>query len=280
VAASLYRSSWVSRGSIVSLWQREGHMRVATYNTRHGLPERATVIDSGGLAATVGRLDCDVVALQELDRGTRRVGGLDQPAHIATAIGAEVRFARAIDFDGGEYGIALASRTGFHRSEVLRLPGAGEPRVALLALVGPGARPGDRVGGDIAAPGGTGDVRDDRLGGWAVGSMHLSTAAGDALIQLRLVLRELDSFADGRPAVLLGDLNLGPLRVAPVMAAAGWVAAPSGPTHPAIRPRRRIDWVLARRASVIDSWVPNVLASDHRPLVADLIRGDQSVGRP
>lgn len=237
-------------------------MRVATYNTRHGLPERAAAVDTDGLAAAIGRLGCDVVALQELDRGTRRVGGVDQPAHIGDVLGVEVRFARAIDFDGGEYGVALASRTGFGHTDLLRLPGAGEPRVALLALV------------DAA------DDRDPRDDGWAVACTHLSTASGDAVVQLRFLLRALASFAGDRPALVLGDFNLGPRHVAPLIAAAGWVAAPSGPTHPASRPRRRIDWVLGRRASVVDSWVPDVQVSDHRPLVAEVVPGDQSVGRP
>lgn len=255
-------------------------MRVATYNSRHGLAEGATVVDSERLAATVGRLDCDVVALQEVDRCTRRVGEVDQPALISGATGAEVRFARAIDVAGGEYGIALAARVGFEQSIVLPLPGAGEPRVALLALVGPSVRDVDArsAGGadGSASASASADAsasvsaNADAGVGWAIGCTHLSTATGDAVLQLRTVLQELESFADGRPAVLLGDLNLGPRHVAPVIASAGWMAAPSGPTHPAIRPRRRIDWVLARRASVAGSWVVSERGSDHRPLVADL----------
>lgn len=235
-------------------------MRVATYNTRHGLPERSAVVDCDGLAAAVGRLDCDVVGLQELDRRTRRSGGLDQPACIGDVIGAEVRFARAIDFDDGEYGVALASRSGFEHSEVLTLPGSGEQRVALLAIVDPS-------GGEMHH---AGDETRERERGWAVGCTHLSTAAGDAVTQLRVVLRALETLADGRPSMLLGDLNLAPAQVAPVIASMGWVAAPSGPTHPAVRPRRRIDWVLVRGASVLDAWVPDVRVSDHRPLVADV----------
>ena len=239
------------------------------------------MVDSERLAATVGRLDCDVVALQEVDRCTRRVGEVDQPALISGATGAEVRFARAIDVAGGEYGIALAARVGFEQSIVLPLPGAGEPRVALLALVGPSVRDVDArsAGGADGSADASASVsaNADAGVGWAIGCTHLSTATGDAVLQLRTVLQELESFADGRPAVLLGDLNLGPHQVAPVIASAGWMAAPSGPTHPAIRPRRRIDWVLARRASVAGSWVVSERGSDHRPLVADLRpkRGDR-----
>ncbi len=228
-------------------------MRAATFNTRHGRPQRASSVDLPGLLLAVSSLGADVVGLQELDRGTRRSGGADQPALIGEATGAEVRFARAIDHDGGEYGIALASRTGFERIEVHRLAGRGEQRVALLAHVSA-----------------IGDGSVGRGPGWAVGCTHLSPRRADAVAQLRTVLRDLDEFAAGRPSVLLGDLNLEPRDVAPVLAAADWVAAPSGPTHPAIGPDRRIDWVLVRRASVQESVVVDVRASDHRPLVAEL----------
>ena len=57
---------------------------------------------------------------------------------------------------------------------------------------------------------------------------------------------------------------------------AGFVAAPSGPTHPARRPTRRIDWVLVRRATVRSSEVLDVTCSDHRPLVATVERVDGS----
>ena len=241
----------------LTLWNATGEMRAATFNTRHGRPQRSTSVDLPGLLAAVGSLDADVVGLQELDSGTQRSNGVDQPAAIAAATGSEVRFARAIDHDGGEYGVAIASRSGIERSEVLRLDGRGEPRVALLAHVGP--------------------VDDDRTGsgsgsgtGWAVGCTHLSTRGADAIAQLRAVLHELDRFAGDRPAVLLGDLNLGPRDVAPVLAATGWVAAPSGPTHPAITPDRRIDWIVVRRGIVRDAVVVDVRASDHRPLVAEL----------
>lgn len=226
-------------------------MRAATFNIRHGRPPKARRADHPRLLDAVRSLDADVVALQELDRGTRRVGGVDQPDLIARGTGSHVEFAMAIDHDGGEYGIALATRSAPVRTEVLRLPGAGEPRVALLTTI-------------------EHDDGDDSPRRWTVGCTHLTTRPGEAVAQLRLVLAALAEMAGAGPAVLLGDLNLGPDRVGPVLADAGWVAAPSGPTHPATRPDRRIDWVLVRHATVRSAHVVDVRASDHLPLVASL----------
>lgn len=237
-------------------------VRVATFNIRHGRPEGAAGADPARLTEALARIDAAVLAVQEVDRRTGRVMGADQVRSIAEATGSEVRFAPALDHDGGEYGVALASRSGFGHSEVLRLPGPGEPRVALLARI--------RAGLPAAA----GDSGEE----WAVGCTHLSTDPGVATRQLRRVLGSLDEVAGGRPAVLLGDLNLGPRPVGPVLVDAGFVAAPSGPTHPARRPSRRIDWVLVRGAVVRSSGVLDVTCSDHRPLTAVLERTDRHSG--
>ncbi|UDY34674.1 endonuclease/exonuclease/phosphatase family protein [Dermatobacter hominis] len=242
-------------------------MRVATFNVRHGQPPRSRRADHARLLDAVRTLDADVVALQELDRRTRRVGGVDQPLLIAEATGLEVTFARAIDHDGGEYGVALATRSAPEWSEVLPLPGSGEPRVALMALVDDADVPADAVGAD--REGGRRRARP-----WAVACTHLATATDVAVGQLRMVLAAVDELAGDRPAVVLGDLNLGPDRVGPVLSATGWVAAPSGPTHPTTRPDRRIDWVLVRRATVRSAHVVDVRASDHLPLVAVLDAAD------
>jgi endonuclease/exonuclease/phosphatase family metal-dependent hydrolase len=48
-------------------------------------------------------------------------------------------------------------------------------------------------------------------------------------------------------------------------------AAPDGPTYPADVPARRIDYVtVSRDVAVRHATVPKTLASDHRPVLADL----------
>lgn len=223
-------------------------MRVATYNIRHGAPagQRAAL---RGTAAAVASLGADVVALQEVDRHVFRSWWRDQPRHLAAAIGATWQFAPARSLGPfGRYGNALLVRGEVQRSHVLELPSQGEPRVALVQRV--------RVG----------DVRA------TVVSTHLQNRrAGrpvEAPDQLEHLLGALRGWSG--PAVLMGDLNLRADAVEPRLAAEGWTPVASGPTFPAERPTVRIDWIAVRGFDVAGVQVPDVRASDHRPIVADL----------
>ena len=71
----------------------------------------------------------------------------------------------------------------------------------------------------------------------------------------------------GRPAVLLGDLNLEGAVVGPIAAARGFDLAVAPPTYPAARPTRRIDHVALRGLRLEAVEVPAARASDHRPLL-------------
>lgn len=230
-------------------------MRAASFNIRHGRPPARRGVDHRGLLESVGGLDADVVALQEVDQGTRRVGGVDQPAVIAAATGYDVRFGAALAHDGGSYGLLVGVRGSVLASEVVALPGAGEPRIALVARV--------RVAGEGVE--------------WTVCCTHLGTDAGEASRQLRVLLTSLATTTAASPALLMGDLNAEADVVLPVLEHFGWIPAATGPTHPATAPVRRIDWVAARRARILGASVPDVRASDHRPVVVDLGMDDVSV---
>src|SRR5690606_14126261 len=52
----------------------------------------------------------DLVALQEVDKGTTRSGGIDQTAELSTRTGLTGYFAKAREFQGGDYGVAILSR--------------------------------------------------------------------------------------------------------------------------------------------------------------------------
>lgn len=158
----------------------------------------------------------------------------------------DVRFAAAIDHDGGEYGVMLGVRGTILESDVITLPGPGEARVALIAEVAPAEE-------------------DSR---WTVCCTHLSTDGSVAADQLGHVLSVLEDTAGSAPAALVGDLNMGPERVLPMLHGRGWIDAPTGPTHPSVRPRRRIDWIAVRGAEVAAAAVPALAVSDHRPVLA------------
>lgn len=100
------------------------------------------------------RIDADVVLLQELDRGTRRSGGVDQLAELARRTDAtDAEFAPAIRHDGGDYGVGILTRNGHAIADagatndvaVVRLPkhaAPGADREQRVALVAPIVAPG------------------------------------------------------------------------------------------------------------------------------------------
>ena len=44
---------------------------------------------------------------QEVDKGTKRSGNVDQPATLAKLSGLHAAFGSALDYDGGKYGVAI-----------------------------------------------------------------------------------------------------------------------------------------------------------------------------
>lgn len=98
----------------------------------------------------IERIDADVVLFQELDDGTARSGRSDQLAEIARRTGAtDSQFAKAIDHDGGAYGVGIMTRNGLsirdaagggNDTRTVQLPkgsAEGADREQRLALVAP-----------------------------------------------------------------------------------------------------------------------------------------------
>ena len=229
-----------------------------TYNIHHGRGADG-VIDLERQAAVILATGADLVALQEVDVGTGRAGGVDQATELARLTGMHHAFAEAMPYDGGSYGEALLSRWPLDAAATWPLPASPghEPRAAVVARVTP--------------PGHAGPLR-------VVGT-HLDHTADDAdrLAQVTALLGHLARATPADlPTVLLGDLNARP-DSAPMarLLGAGWTPADGalGPTYPAVGPDRKIDWILAAPGPVggtlTDAEVlVEPLASDHAPLRA------------
>ncbi|NIP81595.1 MAG: endonuclease/exonuclease/phosphatase, partial [Gemmatimonadetes bacterium] len=84
-------------------------LRVAAYNIRHGRGMDGRV-DLRRTAEAIGRLDADVIALQEVDRETERTGGVDQTAVLAGMLGYRGYHGAHRPYQGGEYGNAVLTR--------------------------------------------------------------------------------------------------------------------------------------------------------------------------
>ena len=236
--------------------------RVVVYNMHAG-KDAAGLDNLERIARLVDSLEADIVLLQEVDRTTARSGRVDQPATLARLTGRQVAFGKSLDYQGGEYGIAVLSRWPITSGTAVPLPvdppqprsgGSYEPRAALIAL--------------IAAPGGP----------LAVVNTHLDASGDDRWRrqEIRTVIAIVDSLrARGIPTVAGGDINSTPESdVQATARAAGlrdaWMTCGTGAglTYPADSAIKRIDYLYltgsatCTRAAVVES-----RASDHRPVL-------------
>lgn len=221
-------------------------MRIVTFNVRHAATADDRV-DTDLLARSCAGLGADLLALQEVDVGGRRSGGADQAAAVARATGMRHVFGRASRGPlGGSFGNALLSRDGLDAVAVLGLPRRRRRGRARRSVILAEVTVGDR-----------------RL---SVAATHLSVHGDESPGQLAAVVSALA--ARPRPRVLLGDLNLGPAEVTPVVERAGMrLADPTVASFPADAPRLRIDHVAVDGLDIVSVEVLDRLpVSDHRPV--------------
>lgn len=115
--------------------QHKPMLRIATYNI--GKNEASdNVTDFTALNSAIQKINADIIAVPEVDNKTQRSQKIDQLKTIADANKMHYVFGKALDFDGGEYGLGILSKYKILHSQVVKLPsGNAEQRVALLAQV-------------------------------------------------------------------------------------------------------------------------------------------------
>ena len=230
-------------------------LRILTYNIHHceGVDRK---LDVARIASIIRKQDCDLVALQEVDRHTKRSESVDQLAELGRLTGMQSYFGKAIDYDGGEYGVGILSRLPVVVSKAVKLPSDAkrEQRVALEVFVKPETGPA-----------------------FAFVCTHLDHSAGPSdRTEQNAELRKL--FGNGpRQAILAGDFNStsDKSELAPILEK--WVdvdAEKLSPTIPVKNPKIKIDYIFVQKDSPwsVDSAevLNEPVASDHLPLVAKL----------
>jgi endonuclease/exonuclease/phosphatase family metal-dependent hydrolase len=119
----------------------KNRLSVMSYNVHHcNPPSKEGIIDVAAIAAVIKKENPDIVALQEIDVNTGRSGKVNQAQQIALKAGySSYFFAKAIDFDGGQYGIAILSKFPLSDTKIHQLPTdeitGGEHRVLATATV-------------------------------------------------------------------------------------------------------------------------------------------------
>ncbi|QTD96541.1 endonuclease/exonuclease/phosphatase family protein [Streptomyces cyanogenus] len=241
-------------------------LRVATYNIHAGAGQD-NVFDLDRTAAAIRDLDADVVGLQEVDvHWGARSDFTDEARELAGRLRMRVFFAPIYDLPpatpGGErrqYGVAVLSR--------FPVRGAWNHEITRLSTQTPDPVPAPAPGfAEVTVK-----VRGTSVHVYAT---HLDYRT-DPSVRRAQVDDMLAVLAEDRgPKVLLGDFNAEP--AAPELAAL-WGpltdAAPGGgKTYPAVDPVRRIDLVtVSPDVAVTGAHESGTTASDHRPVVADLL---------
>ena len=190
-------------------------------------------------------------------------------AVLSRLTGFHAAFGKTLDYQGGDYGIAIFSRWPINRDSLIRLPvdppqersgRVSEPRGALQAVIQVHGAPLEILNTHIDAS------REDFYR-----KQEMTTI-------LRLATR---SIIDVRRSTLVGgDLNAEPgsaviemVRGSPLRDAWPECGQGSALTYPADRPIKRIDYLLLPVGwSCVSGTVVETEASDHRPVIFTLRR--------
>lgn len=108
-----------------------GDVRLMSYNIRHG-SDINKEMNLEEQMEIMRKWNPDYIMLQEVDSMCTRSGRIYEAQVLADGLGMHATFARAIDFEGGKYGVALLSREKPLSVERYPLPNNSEARVLLV----------------------------------------------------------------------------------------------------------------------------------------------------
>ena len=233
-------------------------LRVMSYNIHHcNPPSKPEKIDIEAVVKTIREAAPDLVALQEVDVNTKRSGNTDQARKIAEALDMHYYFGRAIDYDGGEYGVAILSKYPISEEQTYALPtqegSGGEPRV--LASV---------------------KVKLPKRKKIRFASTHLDAQSED--VNRLLQIREIAEIAlqEEYPMIIAGDFNAKPgskvINILDTFLERS--CEDCAPTIPVKNPERAIDFVAFRPGLnfevISHEVIRETYASDHLPVLTVL----------
>ena len=234
-----------------------GKICVMTYNIRHGRG-LDNQVDLERIARLIKAEGADIVALQEVDKGTERTERRDLAAELSALTGMTAVFSNNYHYQGGEYGNAVLTKFPVKQSTNLhyRMLRAGEQRGIIQLTL-------DVHGREVLFMNTHIDYRADDSERWSNVS------------EIETLLKHYQK----TPVIMCGDFNDTPgSRVHQRLSESlvdVWqrVGVGAGLTIPPVNPRKRIDYIWLSKDGVIEPlrvWVPQTEASDHLPVVAEL----------
>jgi endonuclease/exonuclease/phosphatase family metal-dependent hydrolase len=245
---------------------QDAELLVLVYNIHAGKDTHG-VDNLAGVAAIVRETRADIVLLQEVDRGTKRSGGVDQVDVLRRATGYHAAFGRTLDYDGGQYGIAMLSRWPLEHDTLIHLP--VEP-------------PQERSGGSHEPRGAMRASVNTPLGPLVVLNTHIDASREDTYRaqEARTIRSLVQSALDGGATVLAGgDFNSEPASAVQdslrrtMRDAWRECGTGDGLSYPDDKPVKRIDYLfLTRSMHCAGAEVLDTRVSDHRPVLFRVVR--------
>lgn len=231
-------------------------LKVMSYNIHIGNPpSKPGLIDMESIVKTIKTENPDLIALQEVDVNTVRSGKINQAEIIARSLGMNFFFAKAIDHDGGDYGVTILSKfpiseTKIHRLTTLSGTG-GEPRILATAKI---------------------HLKNGKF--IRFGSTHLDAQAKSTNRDIQIEEINQVALKETLPFIIGGDLNA--VEESSVIQkfdkAFTRTCQECNPTFPVVKPNRTIDFIAFRTGNKFSTVEHKVVqehyASDHLPVIA------------
>ena len=233
---------------------------VMSYNVHHcNPPANPGVIDIAAIALVINEAKPDLVGLQEIDVNTVRSGKtVNQAAELARLTGMNYHFGKAIDYDGGEYGVAILSKYPMSDARIYPLTSfadlKGEPRVLLTANI---------------------RLASGRVIRFA--NTHLDAQKNPANRMAQIKDINVIASKENLPFIITGDFNAYPESevVKTMEGVFKRTCTECYPTIPADKPTRSIDFIAFKRQDPFSLASHKVIsapyASDHLPVLSTLI---------
>lgn len=230
-------------------------MRLMTYNIQ-SCRDAFGKLDPEKSIDVIREYNPDILALNEVRVKTSDVAYMDQAQYFCEKLGMHMYFAKAIDYLGGEYGVALLSKYPIVEACALPVPPLPEnkrkpryeDRVLLKARV---------------------DCDGQMLGVYV---SHYGLSDEERENAVALTLSQLENEKD--PAVFMGDLNMKPddrliQRLCAVLTDTAKDAAFF--THHALCLTQKIDYIFIKGNLRCEStFAPHRCGSDHLPVIANV----------
>jgi endonuclease/exonuclease/phosphatase family metal-dependent hydrolase len=231
-------------------------IKIMSYNIHHANPpskSKEGLIDVDAIAGVINKEHPDLVGMQEVDNNTKRSGIINEAALIAEKTGMQYHFFKAIDHDGGDYGLAIFSKYPIKSFTKVDLPQVMKGEARILSYI------------TLNIPG---------KGKITFANTHLDAQHPDSnrIVQVKRIMAEMAK--QNGPIIITGDFNSEPdketIKILDQNFKRSCVdGCPF--TIPQYAPNKTIDFIAIKNVDwpvVEHKVIPELYASDHRPVTA------------